>query len=205
MANLFPIFVKLEGRKVLVVGAGNIAEQKLDGLVSAGADICVVAPRASEKIQQLARDGKIVYASREFVASDLLGATLVIAATGNPDVNEFVFQEARKQGILCNAVDEPQRCDFYYGAVVQRGDLQIAISTNGHSPALAQRIRMQLEQQFGPTYADWLKWLGHVRQLFFQRSIDPQRRKIALHKIARSEIYERFNRAHSLKRRGNVI
>lgn len=204
MANLFPIFLKLEGRKVLVVGAGDIAEQKLDGLLSAGADIYVVAPQASEKIQQHAREGELVYASREFVASDLLDAALVIAATGNPQVNEFVFYEARKQGILCNTVDEPQRCDFYYGAVVQRGDLQIAISTNGHSPALAQRIRLQLEKQFGPSYADWLKWLGHVRRLFFQRPIDPQRRKNALHKIARPEVYERFNRA-SLKRRGTTV
>lgn len=200
MANLFPIFMKLEGRKVLVVGAGAIAEQKLDGLISAGADLYVVAPHASEQIQQFAAQGKLVYAEREFVASDLLGAALVVAATGNPEVNEFVFQEARKQGILCNAVDEPSRCDFYYGAVVQRGDLQIAISTNGHSPALAQRIRLQLEKQFGPTYADWLKWLGHVRHLLFQRPMDPQRRKSALHSIARPEIYERFSRARSSKR-----
>ncbi len=192
MASLFPIFLKLEGRKCLLVGAGEIAEQKLDGLLKAGADVHIVAPKAKERIQRLALGGSVRWSEREFVPSDLEGVALVVAATGNPEVNEIIFRLADAKGLLCNAVDEPERCHFYYPAVVQRGDLQIAISTAGHSPALAQRIRKQLEQQFGESYGDWLAWLGLVRRMFFQRPMDPQRRKRTLHSIARAEVYERY-------------
>src|SRR5437879_1982310 len=129
MASLFPIFLKLEGRRVLVVGAGSIAEQKLDGLLRAGTEIHVVAPQAKDSIQQLALDHQLRWSTREFTPSDLAEAVLVIAATGNPEVNESIYREAEARGVLCNAVDEPERCHFYYPAVVQRGDLQIAIST----------------------------------------------------------------------------
>lgn len=202
MANLFPIFLKLEGRHVLVAGAGPVAEQKLDGLLRAGADIHVVAPQATDLVQQLARDGQIRWSQREFVVADLDRVALVIAATGNSDVNESIYREAEVRGVLCNAVDEPERCHFYYPAVVQRGDLQIAISTAGHSPALAQRIRKQLEQQFDAGYGEWLNWLGGVRKRLFSQAIDPQRRKNILHRIARPEIYDRFTRARQARQAG---
>jgi precorrin-2 dehydrogenase/sirohydrochlorin ferrochelatase len=202
MANLFPIFMKLEGRRVLVAGAGPVAEQKLDGLLRAGADLHVVAPEATGLVQQLARDGRLRWSQREYVVSDLDRVALVIAATGNSDVNESIYREAEIRGVLCNAVDEPDRCHFYYPAVVQRGDLQIAISTAGHSPALAQRIRKQLEQQFDAGYGDFLQWLGGVRKRLFSQAIDPQRRKNILHRIARPEIYERFSRAQQARQAG---
>jgi precorrin-2 dehydrogenase/sirohydrochlorin ferrochelatase len=202
MANLFPIFVKLKGRRVLVAGAGPVAEQKLDGLLRAGADVHVVAPQATGLVQELARDGRLRWSQREFTSSDLNQAALVVAATGNSEVNERIYREAELRGILCNAVDEPDRCHFYYPAVVQRGDLQIAISTAGHSPALAQRIRKQLEQQFDAGYGDFLHWLGGVRRRLFTLAIDPQRRKNILHRIARPEVYERFTRAQHTRRAG---
>jgi precorrin-2 dehydrogenase / sirohydrochlorin ferrochelatase len=202
MANLFPIFLKLEGRRVLVAGAGPVAEQKLDGLLRAGADVHVVAPQATDLVQQFARDGQLRWSQREFNSSDLDRAALVVAATGHAEVNERIYREAESRGVLCNAVDEPDRCHFYYPAVVQRGDLQIAISTAGHSPALAQRIRKQLEQQFDAGYAEWLNWLGNARRRLFSRPVDPQRRKNILHRIARPEIYERFVRAQQTRRAG---
>jgi precorrin-2 dehydrogenase/sirohydrochlorin ferrochelatase len=199
MASLFPLFLRLEGRRTLLVGAGSIASQKLESLLSAEAQIHVVAPEASESVQELAREGRLCWSKREFRASDLTNVILVIAATGNPTVNEIVFREARARGVLCNAVDEPERCDFYYPAVVRRGDLQIAISTAGHSPALAQRIRRELETQFSPEYAGWLAWLGAVRTLFFRRPMDSDRRRNALHRIASSDVYERFVQARTAK------
>jgi precorrin-2 dehydrogenase/sirohydrochlorin ferrochelatase len=202
MANLFPIFLKLEGRRVLVVGAGSIAEQRLDGLLRAGTEIHVVAPQAKDSIQQLALDHQLRWSTREFAPSDLEEVVLVIAATGNPEVNESIYREAEARGVLCNAVDEPERCHFYYPAVVQRGDLQIAISTAGHSPALAQRIRKQLEQQFDAGYADWLTWLGQVRRRLFSRPINPQKRRNILHRIARTEVYDRFARAQQTRHAG---
>ena len=199
MANLFPMFLRLEGRRCVVVGAGEIAAQKLEGLLSGGANVHVVAPHASEEIQQLVREGIICWSRRAFETRDLFGATLVIAATGIPKVNALVFREARRLGVLCNAVDEPDHCDFYYPAVVRRGDLQIAISTAGHSPALAQRLRRELEAQFGQHYGDWLAFLGRARRRLFQRSIDPVRRKNILHRLVAGRAYERFIRSRTAK------
>ncbi len=197
MANLFPIFLKFEGRRVLVVGAGAIAEQKLGGLLQAGARVEVVAPHASDPIRRQAAEGRLRWSAREYVSSDLNGTTLVVAATGNPEVNEGIFRDADFRGILCNAVDEPERCHFYYPAVVQRGELQIAISTAGRSPALAQRIRKELEQRFDESYGEWLQWLGSVRRRLFSRAVDPQRRRHTLHRIARNDVYEYFRRTQA--------
>jgi precorrin-2 dehydrogenase/sirohydrochlorin ferrochelatase len=195
MSALFPAFLKLEGRKCLVVGGGAIAEQKLAGLTDAGARVEVIAPRASSSIRSLVESGSVTWRAREFAASDLDGAFLVIAATGDVAVNTQVFREAERRGILCNAVDEPERCHFYYPAVVRRGDLQIAISTNGKSPALAQRIRLELESLFDSSYEPWLQWLGHVRDLYFRRQMAREQRIRALHQIASRPVFERFRRS----------
>lgn len=192
MASLFPLFLKLEGQKCVVVGGGKIAESKLDLLLGAGASVRVVAPEATERIRELDRQGCLHWDPFCFAAKDLDGALLAVAATGSTAVNDQVFRAATDRGVLCNAVDDPGHCHFYYPAVVQRGDLQIAISTAGKSPALAQRIRIELEQRFDECYGDWLSWLGSVRDQFFRRPIEPEQRRLALHKIAGSRVYERF-------------
>ncbi len=196
MPALFPMFVKLEGHNCVVVGAGRIAAQKLESLLESGAVVRIVAPEASEEIQELARSGRISWIPTEFKAEHLAGALLVIAATGSPEVNEIVYRAAQERGVLCNSVDEPERCDFYYPAVVRRGDLQIAISTAGKSPALAQRLRKELEEQFDSSYISWLNWLGKVRELFFQRQVEPELRTRTLHRISGHAIYERFKISH---------
>ena len=200
MATLFPAFLKLRGRRALLVGAGSIAEQKLGGLLDAGAAVTVVAPQASATIRELAGSAQLQWAAREFLASDLDGVFIAIAATGNPEVNERVFRESGARGVLCNAVDEPERCHFYYPAVVRRGDLQIAISTNGKSPALAQRIRLELEAMFDAAYADWLQWLGNVRDLYFRTQVAREQRVRALHHIASRGVFERFRRSGRARR-----
>ncbi len=192
MAALFPMFVKLDGRRCVVVGAGVIAGQKLEGLLESGADVRIVAPEAREEIQELARCGRVSWMRTEFESEHLDGAVLVIAATGNPAVNEMVYRAAQERGVFCNSVDEPERCDFYYPAVVRRGDLQIAISTAGKSPALAQRLRKELEVQFDASYIGWLNWLGKVRELFFQRQVEPELRTRTLHRISGRTVFERF-------------
>jgi precorrin-2 dehydrogenase / sirohydrochlorin ferrochelatase len=192
MAALFPMFLKLDHCKCVVVGAGSIAAQKLEGLLDSGADVRIIAPEANEKIQELARSGRVAWTQTEFQAGHLAGALLVIAATGNPAVNEQVYRAAQERGVLCNSVDEPERCDFFYPAVVRRGDLQIAISTAGKSPALAQRIRKELEEQFDSSYVSWLNWLGAVRELFLQRQVEPELRKQTLHRISGRTVFERF-------------
>ena len=180
---LFPIFVKLEGRTVLLVGAGPVGESKVAGLLSAGAAITVVAPVATPAVQKLAEDGKLVWRQREFHPDDLDGVALVVAAVPN-DVGHAIYQAAQQRNVLVNSVDDPDNCDFYYPAVVNRGDLQIAISTSGHSPALAQRIRIELERQFGPEYESWIRQLGDARRELFSREMHPETRKRRLHQLA---------------------
>ena len=160
---MFPIFLKLEGRRCLVVGAGPIAEGKIRGLLQAGGSIEVVAPWAVPQVQEWSDQGLLIWKQRVFEPRDLDHVSIVVAATPSREVNTQIFQEARLRNVLCNSVDDPENCDFYYPAVVQRGDLQIAISTRGRSPALAQRIRRELEEQFGPEYEAWLQELGAAR------------------------------------------
>ncbi len=178
----------------MVVGAGPIAEEKIRGLLRAGAKVCVLAPRATDRIQAWHHRGKIRWQARKFREADLSGAFLVIAATSSPGLQERIYRLARGKKVLCNVVDDPVHCDFYYGAVVRRGALQIAISSGGQSPALAQRLRKQLEQQFGSEYQLWIEELGKTRQRLFSRGIAPARRKELLHRLASASSFEEFLR-----------
>ncbi len=203
MTSLFPIFVKLTGRRCLVVGGGPVAEGKTEGLLASGATVVVVAPEVTERIAGWERQHRLVWRQRRFQPSDLDGSFLVIAATGLDAVNESVFREAEARGILCNAVDEPERCHFYYPAIVRRGPLQIAISTGGLSPALASRLRQELEKQFGSEYARWIEELGVMRQEVFARRSDPHRRTRLLRRLASRRGFERFLRAERRRTGGS--
>ncbi len=187
MNSLFPMFVKLDGREVLVVGAGRVGAPKIRGLLSTGAEIRVVARQASEAVREWARNDEIILEERGFVPADLDNVFLVVVATSSPDLNEQIHREAQSRRILCNVVDVPERCDFYYPAVVQRGHLQIAISTSGQSPSLAQRIRHQLERQFGPGYTHWVAALGETRRKVLASSLDPERKRDLLQSLASTE------------------
>jgi precorrin-2 dehydrogenase / sirohydrochlorin ferrochelatase len=193
--TLFPMFMKLEGRSCLVVGAGTVGEPKISSLIEAGASVRVVALHATTAVTEWAEAGAIAWEARAFNNADLDHTFLVIAATNSRDVNAAIFYEARQRDILCNVVDDPEYCDFYYPAVVRRGDLQIAISTNGRSPALAQRIRRELEIQFGPEYGEWLEELGRARQQLFASKIDPEERRRLLHELASREAFKKAQTA----------
>ena len=190
-ASLFPAFLKLADRQVLVVGGGAIATGKIPGLLEAGAKVTVVAPNVNAQIREWVDAQRLRWFPKRFEAKDLDGKFLVVAATALPEVNAAVFQEADRRQILCNAVDDIEHCHFYYGAIVQRGDLQIAISTNGKSPALAQRLRKELEEQFGPEYEAWVEELGRERE----RVRDDAAGEAAneeLHRLASDEEFQRF-------------
>jgi precorrin-2 dehydrogenase/sirohydrochlorin ferrochelatase len=197
--NLFPAFLKITGRRCLVVGAGSAGEQKIGGLLRAAADVLVVAPSATVRVQAWARESKIRWEPRKFRVGDLAVVFLVVAATSSPDLHERIYKEARRKKVLCNVVDDPERCDFYYGSVVRRGALQIAISSSGHSPALAQRLRKKLEEQFGAEYEFWLEELGETRERLFSRGISPDRRKELLHRLASESSFEEFLRRRNRK------
>jgi precorrin-2 dehydrogenase/sirohydrochlorin ferrochelatase len=183
--SLFPMFVKLEGRSCLVVGAGTIGEGKVSSLLEAGAIVSVVSPRATRGVHEWSASGAIKWLRRKFKQQDLDAKFLVIAATSSSKVNAVVFEEARRRNVLCNSVDDPPHCDFFYAAVVRRGDSQIAISTNGKSPALARRLRKRFERQFGPEYADKINQLGAARERLFRTAMEPVRRRKLLLRMAR--------------------
>jgi precorrin-2 dehydrogenase/sirohydrochlorin ferrochelatase len=203
MKSMFPAFLKLDGRALLVVGAGEVGEQKIEGLLSTGARITVVALQANEKVQEWARVGRLALHQRAFQAADLDGMFLAVVATSSRDLNEFVYREAQRQRVLCNVVDVPEQCDFFYPAIVRRGDLQIAISTSGQSPSLAQRIRKQLEQQFGPNYAQWVEELGRTRRLVLASDLPAEIKQELLHSLASREAFEEQLRAASRELRAS--
>jgi precorrin-2 dehydrogenase/sirohydrochlorin ferrochelatase len=188
MERLFPMFVKLAGRRVLVVGAGAVAEGKIRGLLDSGADIRVIALEASSTVRQWADAGAIGLEERAFAPGDLDGVFLAVAATACSELNQLIFAEAGRRQILCNVVDVPELCDFFYPAVMRRGDLQIAISTSGQSPLLAQRIRKHLEQQFGPEYAGWVRALGNLRREVLDSDLPPERKWELLRSLAGQKI-----------------
>ncbi|HTV59097.1 MAG TPA: bifunctional precorrin-2 dehydrogenase/sirohydrochlorin ferrochelatase [Verrucomicrobiae bacterium] len=196
--NLFPIFLKLAGRSSLVVGAGEIAASKIRSLLDAGAHVTVVAPRAGEEIQQLAAVGKIRWAARIFLPGDLENVFLAIAATSDAEVNRLVFLESQRRGILCNSVDDPPHCDFYFPSVVRRGDLQVAISTAGESPSLAQRLRIELEASLDARLGEWLREIGELRREILAAVPASDARKSLLHRLASRESWEAWQRRQSV-------
>ena len=145
----FPVFLDIMGKKVLVVGGGKVAQRKIEMLLSFGSDICIVSKELTALLQRKVEDGTIRLLGEEFHEDDLAGMSLVIAATDDQALNRRVSLKARERGLMVNAVDQPSDCDFIVPSMVRRGDLLIAISTSGKSPALAKRIRQRLERTFG--------------------------------------------------------
>ena len=188
--SLFPIFVKLDGRAALVVGGGALAEAKIVALLESHAAVRVVAPKVSEAIDRWIAERNVVWHGREFAPADVADADIVFAATGRAEIDRAVAAAARQARVLVNAVDDPAFCDFYMPAVVRRGDLQIAISTNGHSPALAQQLRQHLESQFEAAWAERLSELGERRRQVMAYTQPGPARTAALQQLARDAVKE---------------
>ena len=186
---LFPIFLKLTARPCVVVGAGNLAESKIESLRAAEAQVTVIAPHASPAIVELAASGEILWHRRAYQPGDVTAGTfLVVTATNVAEVNRAVYLEATSKSVLCNAVDDPPYCDFYFPSVVRRGDLQIAISTAGDSPALAQRLRKEINAALPLDTGAWLAELGNLRREVLQLEPLNDARKQLLHTLATREV-----------------
>ena len=186
--SLLPIFLKLEGRQCLLVGAGTVALEKIGSLLKTGLQLRVVAPEARTEIKELAAEGRLEWVQRGFEPADLDGNFIVIAATDVPEVNAEVYREAVKRGIPCNSVDDIPNCDFFFGSVVSRGDLQIAISTAGESPAVAQRLRREIDEQLPEDLGPWLAKLGELRREVLATHPRNEVRRLLLHELAQREI-----------------
>jgi siroheme synthase-like protein len=179
MPDYFPAFLDVRRRRCLVVGGGAIALRKVRGLLECGARVTVVSPALVPALARLATMGAIEYRARPFRRADARGAMLVIAATGVAAVDDEVAAAARSHGALINAVDRPARCDFIYGSVLRRGELQIAVSTGGRAPALAREIRRRLEPVVGTDYGPLVERVGRARRLTRATATTPRARLAA--------------------------
>ena len=186
--SLFPLFLKLTARPTVVIGAGYLAESKIESLLAAQAHVKVVAPRVNARIRELADGGEIQLEERPYRSGDVAGAFLAVAATDDPAVNRAVFAEAEAANVLVNAVDDPPFCDFYFPSVVRRGDLLVAISTAGQSPALAQRLRKEINALLPLDTGDWLTELGNLRREVLQLEPLNEQRKDILHTLASRDV-----------------
>ena len=188
--DLFPIYLKLEKRRVLIVGAGNVGLEKITSLSTSGAHLRVIAPQAIDAVKRMAIEGRLTWEQRAFRDEDVREADLVIAATDQPAVNSDVFLAAQKQRILCNSADDPPNCDFYFPSIVRRGKLQIAISTAGESPALAQQLRREIDTALPPDLGPALDALGQLRRDVIGAYPPGEDRKRLLHALAQRPVCE---------------
>jgi len=181
----YPIVLNLSGRRVLVVGGGDVALRKARALADAGARVRVVAPKL---VAGFTEDGRFECLAARYEKGHLEGAIVAVAATDDEAVNRQVAEDARAAGVLVNVVDRPELCDFIVPAQVRRGDLLIAISTGGAAPALAKRLRERLEKEFGPEYETYLAVLREVREDLKQRNLAPEVRRRLFERLTEDDI-----------------
>ena len=188
--SLYPMFVKLAGRRCLIAGGGAVAQRKAEGLLDAGAEVTVVSPELTGALGQLHRQGRISWRQRAFVPADLAGAFLAVAATDDPAKNAAIAAGCREAGILVNVADEPELCDFLVPSVARRGRLAIAVSTGGASPLLARQVRAKLEESLAGPWGEYAELLARQREMLRKSVPDRARRDAILRTILESDIFE---------------
>jgi len=192
--DFYPIFLNLVGRPCVVIGGGTVAEQKVQGLVNAGARVTVIGSKVSRRLEQLAADGTIVHVRRAYQSGDLAGMFLAIAALGDRGTYHTIWEESVREGVLLNAVDDMTHCHFIAPAIFRRGDLTLAVSTGGRSPALAVRVRDKLGSMLGPEYAILLDLLGDLRAAVASRLLEATTRTTLWYRIVDSDAIDLIRR-----------
>ena len=185
----YPIcLIGLERRQAIVVGGGNVAARKVEELLEAGAHVTVISPSLTPELEALAKAGSITIIGRPYCNGDLSDAFLVIAATDDADVNQTIWREAERQSCLVNVVDDPAHCHFIMPAVIRRGDVTVTVSTGGASPALARRLREQLETLVGSEYGELAALLAELRPELRSRYTQEKDRQEAAFRLVDSEL-----------------
>ena len=186
----YPVYLDIRDRNCLVVGGGSVGTRKASTLLDCGAAVTVVGPILSERLQSLSGTESLTIESRAYRASDLDGMFLVIGATDDRQLNQRISRDARHRGVLCNIADEPESCSFILPSVIRRGDLVISISTSGSSPAMAKKLRIELESQFGDEYVDFLKLMGAIRHRLLRRTTSPASHKEMFEELIQSDLLD---------------
>jgi precorrin-2 dehydrogenase/sirohydrochlorin ferrochelatase len=190
MADLYPLFLDLKGKKCLVIGGGRVAERKVKTLLQYGGNVKVVSPVTENSIELWAEQGLIELEKREFAPTDLDDIFLVFIATNNPDLNGEVSRLCRENKILVNAVDDPPNCDFFVPAIIKRNSLVLAISTGGKSPAFARKLRQELEQMISSEYGEFVDLIGEQRDFIKERIASIEDRKKLFEELVNSDILD---------------
>lgn len=190
MAHFFPVSIDLRGRRCLIIGGGRVAARKAENLLKYGCQVVIVSPDCEIQIRKWAQEGLITYLEREFLAEDLDGSFLVFIATNDEALNSSISTLCRERGILVNAVDDPPHCDFYVPALIRRGSLTLAISTEGKSPAFARKLRRELEEIITDDYGKFVEILGAQREYIKENIADIEERKALFEKLVYSDILD---------------
>jgi precorrin-2 dehydrogenase/sirohydrochlorin ferrochelatase len=188
MSRFYPILVDLQGKKALVVGGGKVAQRKIETLLEHGAAVQVISKELTAVLEDLRRAGRIKYLGDEFSETFVEGAFVVFAATDDASLNRRVSRAAQKRGLLVNAVDQPADCNFIVPSVLSRGDLLIAVSTSGKSPAFARKVRVALEQSFGEEVGLFLNLMGNLRKEVLRLGLSQEEKKSAFEKLVTSDL-----------------
>ena len=185
---MYPVCLEISDKLCVVVGGGSVAERKVLGLLTAGAQVRIISPQLTRPLTELADDGRIEWLERGYTQGDLAGALLIFAATDSREAQEAVFKEAGQAGQLVNVIDAPARCSFHVPAVVRRGDLTLAVSTGGKSPAVAAMVRKQLAENFGEEYGLLLDLISRLREQVLTGEGNSSERKILFQNILHDDI-----------------
>ncbi len=194
--SYYPIFLDLTHKKTLVVGGGSVAQRKVETLLACDASVSVVSRELTPLLRAWVDQGKIEYAGTTFRKNLLDGVFIVISATDDSQLNHKVSIVAQEEGLLINAVDQPGDCNFIVPAIIRRGDLQVAVSTSGKSPALARKIRIDLEQYFGKEYEKMLLLMGSVREWVLSRGLPQDKNRELFHKLLESDMIQALARGN---------
>lgn len=199
----FPIYLDLRERPCVLVGGGQVAERKALSLLEAGADVTVVSPSLTRKLRELSSSGKINHLAKTYEDRDIAGAHLVVAATSSPEVNTAIGRLCRKKQVLVNVAAPPEESSFIVPSVVERGELLIAVSTGGASPALSKKIRQELEERYGPEYGLFLRKMAAVRTRLLDEVAGEEARRATLRALVDSDVLEllRQGKEHEADRR----
>lgn len=186
----FPISLDINNRSCIVIGGGKVAARKVKSLLASGGLVTVISPALDPELAGLARDGSINWRSRGYEKGDLARAFLVIAATDDVTVQEDVYHEAEENNILLNVADVPKWCNFILPATVRRGELTLSVSTAGRSPALARRLRKELEEQYDSAYDILIRILGRLRPIVLDRGLDHSQNKIIFENLLHRDMID---------------
>jgi precorrin-2 dehydrogenase/sirohydrochlorin ferrochelatase len=193
----YPIYLNLTGKRVVVIGGGEVAERKIESLLAAGASITLISPDVTSRLHSLSQQSRIDLRQRPYASGDCEGADLVFSATDDGALSAALFRDAHTAGALVNTADQPALCDFIMPAVLRQGDITVAVSTGGKSPGLAARLRDKISQVIGPEYARLAELLARIRPEIQRRIPDVEKRKALHHRILNSDIIERLKRNDS--------